>query len=1628
MLVILFFCATISLALANEFRLVNNCPFTVWPGILGNPGKGNPEGGGFQLNSHQTHSYQVGNGWAGRVWPRTNCNGAGHCETGDCGNKIQCNGAGGVPPVSLAEFTLNGAGGQDFYDVSLVDGYNLPIRIRPIAGTYRKSGGGHYDCGDAGCTSDLNARCPAELAVRNGAGATIACMSACMKFNTDEYCCRVLTTVALAAEFQFKNNCPYTVWAKTLGNPGKGNPENGGFTMAGNSQHTFNTNPGWAGRMWGNTGCQPDGHHCKSGDGATPTTLGEWTMSDKDGGMDFYDVSLVDGYNVGMRVEPLAGTFTKQGPGHYDCGTAGCVQDMLDHCPAELAVKDGVNTVACLSACAKFKTDEYCCGGAHSTPETCKSKDWPVNYPAIFKKYCPEAYSYAYDDAASTFTCHGKPYAGYVVTFCPQYSLLYLIMALYQNIITLLIIAVTCNRAQESTVDTTETTLLHENRSHWQRLKGPGPVPGRHGPTQLTTNRHNVNADLVDDMVNVTFRWAETEFPVTVRILKAAQNMTVTDIEAIPGAGPFLKILVEVFRIHQARQAYRRAHNGSDWITTNQSVFVTVNKLNFTGAEIPVYYFNITDVFGNNSTGVKTIAEMAKICHEREVPFVEAVAVFTRDVSDDLFTSMLEVSSNIKMSDLVEKGALKMVEHVGKNFTGALLPRLVHSMNVTGIKFINTTFNKINTVTRLELELANNMTHNITHLVLNGIEALTNESRRFARNSITRVANISNRTYHMFNNQVRDLSDNLQAMSANLSQSPGKLVSIISDRATTLTNSAWYRVANWTEIVTNLTWNYWNDFKNTAEFTTNVTVDTLRGIKDVGVQGVRNMTEVALNDLAPFRFKKFENLLTNTSQTWLNTLTLDIPFYPGTKNLTEWKMPSAALSRKALCRDQITQGTTFCQHFFQHRYLNRQCHSNLVQFYRIKHVYVKRTAHHILEVVDTSDGPFTGATYPPLFGADSIPVGSAGGGALFLITHRYVHNNMGINYCTLLFVCCLSSILIGIDGGKQNATTTAKITTTRANTVSAKLTTKTSRVASSTEAATENTGSTASAAAATGNPTATTSVIATTLDIEAIIADMRPKKKKRRGDLIGSASGHTTITAAATAYPTTTTSASVIVTTLDIEAIIADMRPKKKKRRGDLIGSTSGHTTTTAAVAGNPTTTASIIATTLDIEAIIADMRPKKKKRRKDLFGGASGHTTTTTTAGVTDDKILKAAVDNSGGATTTAPTTGGGSTESSPTSTTTDAPPEYNRVTRRTKNTLAQDKNDMFGPPKLFGPRPGAWKRKKSSTTTTPGATPVGTSAGDSGLTTTTTADTNAETTGADNGSVSVSTPATPDVPDVPNGPNYGTSTAAPGGTTTENPGKQPTDETTTTSAGADDGQTDGTGATAAPADMLNTIGENVVGADDYATSTPTPGGTTTNKLRKASKPTDGTQTTGADDGQTGGTGVTAAPADVLNTIGENVVGADDYATSTPAPGGGTTEVDPAEQPVELDTTGATVAPPDVLNTIGENVVGADDYATSTPTPGGGGAKATTSAGVGDDGYSTSKAAPGGSIRTKKPKHGGRQTTEAPVDEAQTAGAGSDGNTATTTAGADDGQTSSTAAPGGGAPEATTSASVEDN
>ncbi|KAG8381634.1 hypothetical protein BUALT_Bualt06G0142000 [Buddleja alternifolia] len=174
-------------SISCTFTITNNCPYTIWPGTLAGSGTPQLPATGFQLSSGETITIPNTPGWSGRIWARTGCvfdpTGVGSCQTGDCGGRLECNGIGATPPASLFEITLGIGDQKDFYDVSLVDGYNLPLVAVP-----RVYGG----CNATGCIADVNMGCPQELQVigsDGGQGGVVACKSACEAFGLDQYCC-----------------------------------------------------------------------------------------------------------------------------------------------------------------------------------------------------------------------------------------------------------------------------------------------------------------------------------------------------------------------------------------------------------------------------------------------------------------------------------------------------------------------------------------------------------------------------------------------------------------------------------------------------------------------------------------------------------------------------------------------------------------------------------------------------------------------------------------------------------------------------------------------------------------------------------------------------------------------------------------------------------------------------------------------------------------------------------------------------------------------------------------------------------------------------------------------------------------------------------------------------------------------------------------------------------------------------------------------------------------------------------------------------------------------------------------------------------------------------------------------
>ena len=139
--------------------------------------------GGWRLDAGQTHSIINYQGWtSGRFWGRTECtfdnSGAGSCATGDCGGHLQCNGAGGVPPASLAEVYAQWRQEAMISMISvmwlaLIFLSSLLWLVTPSPSRIL------IDVATAGCPTDMNATCPSELQKKDAGGKVVGCMSPC---------------------------------------------------------------------------------------------------------------------------------------------------------------------------------------------------------------------------------------------------------------------------------------------------------------------------------------------------------------------------------------------------------------------------------------------------------------------------------------------------------------------------------------------------------------------------------------------------------------------------------------------------------------------------------------------------------------------------------------------------------------------------------------------------------------------------------------------------------------------------------------------------------------------------------------------------------------------------------------------------------------------------------------------------------------------------------------------------------------------------------------------------------------------------------------------------------------------------------------------------------------------------------------------------------------------------------------------------------------------------------------------------------------------------------------------------------------------------------------------------------
>ncbi|KAM7510158.1 hypothetical protein LguiB_009033 [Lonicera macranthoides] len=220
------------------------------------------------------------------------------------------------------------------------------------------------------------------------------------------------------------NKCNYTVWPGVVTLDGSPELPTTGFVLPKNESRTINAPTFWVGKIWGRTHCSVNTTRnfsrfsCLTGDcgsgkiecaglfGVKPVTQAMFYLNQFND-TNLYELSIDDGYNLPMLIVPQGGT-------GVNCSNTGCISDLNHACPSKLKVTStGGEGVACKSACDAFGTKQYCCNGTDTTPKTCK----PTSYSEYFKKACPHAYKYFFDNETSTFSCAG---ADYLITFCPS--------------------------------------------------------------------------------------------------------------------------------------------------------------------------------------------------------------------------------------------------------------------------------------------------------------------------------------------------------------------------------------------------------------------------------------------------------------------------------------------------------------------------------------------------------------------------------------------------------------------------------------------------------------------------------------------------------------------------------------------------------------------------------------------------------------------------------------------------------------------------------------------------------------------------------------------------------------------------------------------------------------------------------------------------------------------------------------------------------------------------------------------------------------------------------------------------------------------------------------------------------
>jgi len=521
----------------RTFTFVNNCDEDIWLAA------GGPITGGWQLNkscmndSDCVNTSTEGN-WecndenkcvltlalpvsnSQRFWPRTGCNfdASGQCpdpqfnccDTGGCTISggdwgLDC-ASGGQSPFTVAEITLQNSPDTDFYDVSVIDGFNIPVEVKPVGvfaeppenfpvdywcgnpgGTKNESGG----AGDRMNIPELD--CPwdnltSATSCDGNPGLRVVGMTPCMS-NSDcpspEICNNGVCGCTSNQDCKSPSTCNIGVnLCQCTGDDGCANGE---ICGVGNNQIIgYKVCGPFAGcatpkdlcALYFNQSSTPaDFLDCNKkyprtvqcgSDGDCPQLVGTIFGSESDcscpTGTKCIQIAG-EQWSCQMTCESgvcQSGTCSSDDdctklPNMNPSGTFMLCDESSGKCVStntSLFENTGINGQSCYSKVNTFNDVEFnavstFCSGCPTDcsdppcepwpmPDTecndscgneqCSNPDWEENIKPLvrpFKKACPAAYSFPFDDHSGTFQCmnaSGSDPLNYMITFCPDKS------------------------------------------------------------------------------------------------------------------------------------------------------------------------------------------------------------------------------------------------------------------------------------------------------------------------------------------------------------------------------------------------------------------------------------------------------------------------------------------------------------------------------------------------------------------------------------------------------------------------------------------------------------------------------------------------------------------------------------------------------------------------------------------------------------------------------------------------------------------------------------------------------------------------------------------------------------------------------------------------------------------------------------------------------------------------------------------------------------------------------------------------------------------------------------------------------------------------------------------------------